>query len=102
MKNTISISTIIENAVNNREIPYHISLDDASRMFADVKGAFQVNPDIYYSGRVCAQQEGDQVVAFGKKNLNVDELRRVMEQFIGKGSVTIRVKSKILKGELIK
>ena len=39
---------------------------------------------------------------FGKKNLNVDELRRVMEQFIGKGSVTIRVKSKILKGELIK
>lgn len=101
MKNTISISTIIENAVNNREIPY-ISLDDASRMFADAKGAFQVNPDIYYSGRVCAQQEGDQIVAFGKKNLNVAELRRALEQFIGKGSVTIRVKSRILKGELIK
>lgn len=102
MKNTISISTIIENAVNNREIPYHISLDNASRMIANAKGSFQVNPDIFYSGRVGAYQEGDQIVSFGKKNLNVDELRRVMEQFIGKGSVTIRVKSKILKGELIK
>lgn len=102
MKNTISISTIIENAVNNREIPYHISLDDASRMIANANGAFQVNPDIYYSSRVCAQQEGDQIVAFGKKNLNVDELRRVLDQFIGKGTVTIRVKNQILKGELIK
>lgn len=71
-------------------------------MIANAKGAFQVNTDIYYSGRVCAQQEGDQIVAFGKKNLNVDELRRTLEQFIGKGYVTIRVKSRILKGELIK
>ena len=102
MKNTISISTIIENAVNNREIPYHISLDDASRMIANAKGAYQVNSDIYYSGRVRAYQDGDQIVSFGKKNLNVDELRRILEQFIGKGSVTIWIKNRIFKGELIK
>lgn len=100
MKNTISISTIIENAVNNREIPYHIALDDASQMVANAKGAYQINPDTFYSGRVRAYQEGDQIITFGKKNLNVDELRRSMEQFIGKGSVTILVKSGIIKGEL--
>lgn len=102
MKNTISISTIIENAVNNREIPYHIALDDASPMFAEAKGSYLINPDTYYSGRVRAYQDGDQIIVFGKKNLNVDELRRVLEQFIGKGSVSIWVKSRILKGNLIK
>lgn len=102
MKNTISISTIIENAVNNREIPYHIALDDASQMFANTKGAYLINPDTFYSGRVRTYQDGDQIIAFGKKNLNVDELRRSLEQFIGKGSVTIWVKSQILKGNLIK
>lgn len=102
MKNTISISSIIGNAVNNREIPYHIELDDASQMITNAKVAFQVNPDIYYSDRVGAYQDGDQIVVFGKKNLNVDELRRALEQFIGKGSVTIWVKNRIIKGELIK
>lgn len=101
MKNTISISAIIENAVNNREIPYHIALADASRMFANAKGAYTVNPDTYYSGIVWAE-EGDQIVEFGKKKLNVDELRRSLEQFIGKGSVTIWVESRIIKGELVK
>ena len=102
MKNTIPISTIIANAVNNHEIPYHITLDDASRMIANAKGSYLINPNIYYSGRVRAYEDGDQIITFGKKNLNVDELRRVLEQFIGKGSVTIWVNNRILKGEIIK
>lgn len=102
MKKTISISTIIDNAVNNCEIPYIIELDDASKMFANARGSYSINSTIYYSGRVRAYQDGDQIITFGKKKLNVDELRRELEQFIEKGSVTICVKSGMLNGELIK
>lgn len=103
MKNMISISSIIENAVNEREIPYRISLNDASRMFTNAKGSYDINPTLYYSGRVRAYQDGDRVISFpSKRRLNLDELRRILEQFVGKGPVEIRVNGRIIKGELVK
>lgn len=102
MKNIISLSAIIENAVNNREIPCHVSLEDASRMAENARGTYLVNTDMFYSGRVRSLKEGDQLISFGKKTLNVDELRRQLEQFIGKGPVTIWINNQILKGELVK
>lgn len=102
MKTIISISSIINEAVSSHEIPYHISLDDASRMFANAEGPYLINPDIFYSARVRAYQKGDQIVSVGRKRLNVSELRRVLEQFVGRGPVTIWVKSRIITGDLIK
>lgn len=95
---TIKISEIIDNAKNGA-IP-SVKLLDASRYAANVEGEMIVNTDLFYSGRVYAYMPDDELIKFGKKTLNVSELRRILEKFIGKGEVRISTKDKMYEGEI--
>ena len=97
---TISIRSIL-NRAETGEVISSIKLVDAGRYAANAKGYMLVNSDIFFSSRVYAYRADDRLVKIRKKTLNLDELRRQLEQFIGKGCVAVHIGGECLRGEII-
>lgn len=99
--NAIKIDTVIDRALSG-EIVHKLELRNAKKYVANASGSLNINPTIFFSGRVCAYQPTDRVLSVGKKYYNVDELKRQLERFVNKGEVTIFIGREMLRGELVK
>ncbi len=97
----ISIRSLLNRAEAGETIS-SIKLYDAGKYASNAKGDMLINTDIFFSSRVYAYRADDRLVKIGKKTLNVDELRRQLERFIGKGSAVVCIGGKCLRGEITK
>lgn len=96
---TIRISEIMDAARNGHPVTT-LKLRDASRAVSNASGEMIVNTDIFYSGRVGALKEGDEVIEVRKKRMNLSELERQLRQLVGKGIVYIVQNGIAMEGEL--
>lgn len=97
---SIKITEIVNRALNG-EVVRKLQLDDASRYASNSRGPLSINTTIFFSGRVHAYHAEDRVITIGRKNYNIDELRRCLEKISNKGSVTIFMGNEMLRGELV-
>lgn len=88
MKTTISISEVLD-AVRGGQVVNTINLLDASRYASNACGEMIFNPTLWHKKYVDKQDQNDEVLTLGNKEVNVSEIGRILSRLIGKGDVYV-------------
>ena len=81
MKTLVKLTEVVELAKTTGNLGW-FKINDASKVVANAKGTLQINPTIFIQNFV-QKEKGDEIVMFGKKQLNVTKMQKDLSRFIG-------------------
>ena len=81
MKTTVKLSEVVNLAKTTGHLGW-FKINDASKVVSNSKGTLQINPTIFIQNFV-QKEKDDEIVMFGKKQLNVTKLEKELSRFIG-------------------
>ena len=81
MENLVKLSEVVELAKTTGRIGW-FKVNDASKVIANASGTLCLNPTIFIQNFV-QKEKDDEIVMFGKKQLNVTKLENNLSRFIG-------------------
>ena len=81
MNNLVKLSEVVELAKTTGVLGW-FKINDASKIIANAKGTYQINTTIFMQNFV-QKEQNDEIVMFGKKQLNVTKLQKELSRFEG-------------------
>ena len=78
---TIELMDIISKVKETGVLGW-IKINDASKIVSNSNGTYSINTTIYMQNFV-QKEEGDEIVMFGKKQLNITKLEKDLRKYIG-------------------
>jgi hypothetical protein len=81
MKNLVKLSEVVELAKTTGHIGW-FKINDASKVITNASRTLQINTTIFMQNFV-QKEKDDEIVMFGKKQLNVTKLENNLSRFIG-------------------
>ena len=81
MSNSVKLSEVVELAKNTGHLGW-LKIKDASKIVSNAKGTLQINTSIYMQNFVQKEQD-DEIVMFGKKQMNVTKLKKDLSLYQG-------------------
>ena len=81
MNNSVKLSEVVELAKTTGHLGW-FKINDASKVVANAKGIYQVNTTIFMQNFV-QKEKDDEIVMFGKKQLNITKMQKDLSRFIG-------------------
>ena len=81
MNNSVKLSEVVELAKSTGVLGW-FKINDASKVVANAKGTYQINTTIFMQNFV-QKEQNDEIVVFGKKQLNVTKLQKDLARFQG-------------------
>lgn len=97
MNNSVKLSEVVELAKSTGVLGW-FKINDASKVVANAKGTYQINTTIFMQNFV-QKEQNDEIVVFGKKQLNVTKLQKDLARFQGL-EVNFFVGGKLFTGKL--
>lgn len=97
MKNSVKLSEVVELAKTTGHLGW-LKINDASKVISNATGTYQLATTIFMQNFVQSELN-DEIVMFGKKQLNITKLENELKRFIGL-EVNFYVGGKNFKGIL--
>jgi hypothetical protein len=97
MESNVKLSEVVNLAKTTGVLGW-FKINDASKVVANAKGTYQINTSIFMKNFV-QKEFGDEIIFFGKKQLNVSKLEKSLLRFVGL-NVSFFVGGKLFAGKL--
>ena len=81
MKTLVKLSEVVELAKTTGQLGW-FKINNASNVIANSSGTLQINTTIFMQNFVQKEKE-DEIVMFGKKQLNITKMQKDLSRFIG-------------------
>ena len=81
MKTLVNLTEVVELAKTTGNLGW-FKIINANKVIANASGTLQINPTIFIQNFV-QKEKGDEIVMFGKKQLNVTKMQKDLSRFIG-------------------
>lgn len=81
MNNSVKLSEVVNSVKETGHLGW-FKINDASKVVANAKGTYQINTTIFMQNFV-QKDANDEILMFGKKELNVTKLEKDLLRFIG-------------------
>ena len=81
MENSVKLSEVVALVKENGHLGW-IKINDAKKVVANASGTLQLNTTMFIQNFV-QKEVCDEIVMFGKKQLNVTKLEKELSRFIG-------------------
>lgn len=78
---TVELMDVLSTAKKTGVLGW-LKIKDASKIVSNSSGTYSINPTIYIQNYV-QKEDGDEIVMFGKKQLNITKLEKDLKKYIG-------------------